>query len=619
VETMTVALCPSSGTKGKKVSEVTLHALVKDEFQGQIAADADYYFCDAKGCDVVYFTTDGRTITKPHLKVEVGVKEAAGDRPLCYCFGHSVATVKEEIRTKGRSDALEDVRQKMKDLGCACEATNPSGSCCLGTVSKGIETAKAELNGTTTGRSRAETISKVGTVLSAIMASACCWLPLLLLAFGVSGAGIAGALDAYRPLFIALTVAFLAAAFYFTYRPRKAASASEDCCATAHDCCATPAPISKRRFDVMTLNKVMLWAVTVLAVAFLFFPNYMKFFLSGGGSGEPAANNPLVRTTTFSVGGMTCEGCSVLVEKVIKDVPGVLSVKVDYDRKRAVITSEGCCPVPREAVLQALEKAGYHGEVIESNPSVTADKSDKWECCKSDKSECCQQGKKDDMPKQTPVQGNDPDKQIVFKMDGLRCPAVKGIGCGHMLHPVLASLDKIEGVEASSTNYTGTMIRVSVNNASERDKVAERVSKALTENNPVALAGDELKRALEKEQWRGTGRVGELSAIEFRTLALHRVKTFATAEKLDKETTDKLVKMAEDQWERIAKEARSDGATQPEDWGNRCKKSIPVFLEQAKESLTSEQLERFKKSLTNRCCDDPPEAPLPPINAWEGR
>src|SRR5262249_13708970 len=145
-----------------------------------------YYFCDAKDCAVVYFTTDGRSITKPQLKVEVGVKEAAGDRPLCYCFGHSVATIKEELGSKGRSAALEDIRQKMKDPGCACEVVNPSGSCCLGAVAKGIETAKAELNGLAPGRSRGETISKVGTVLSAVLASACCWLPLVLLAFGVS-------------------------------------------------------------------------------------------------------------------------------------------------------------------------------------------------------------------------------------------------------------------------------------------------------------------------------------------------------------------------------------------------------------------------------------------------
>ena len=119
---------------------------------------------------------------------------------------------------------------------------------------------------------------------------------------------------------------------------------------------------------MMKLNKVVLWVVTVMTVAFLFFPQYMKFFLTGGGTEEPAANNPLVRTTTFSVEGMTCEGCSAVVEKVVKDVPGVLSVRVDYDNKRMVVTSQAGDTAPVDAVQQALEKAGYRGGVIDSPP-----------------------------------------------------------------------------------------------------------------------------------------------------------------------------------------------------------------------------------------------------------
>jgi hypothetical protein len=107
-----------------------------------------------------------------------------------------------------------------------------------------------------------------------------------------------------------------------------------------------------------------------------------------------------------------------------------------------------------------------------------------------------------------------------------------------------------------------------------------------------------------------------LSAIEFRALALYRIKTFAQAEKLNKETADKLVKMAENQWERIAQEAKKETATQPEDWGNRCKKSIPAFIAQAKEILSDEQLERFKKALMTPCRDeDCPEAPPAPTMA----
>ncbi len=220
---------------------------------------------------------------------------------------------------------------------------------------------------------------------------------------------------------------------------------------------------------------------------------------------------------------------------------------------------------------------------------------------------------KTDAPEQPRVQGNEPDKQIVFKVEGLRCPAVKGIGCGRMLYPVLASLDKIDGVEASSTNYTGTIIRVSVTHAKQRTKVAEEARKILAENKPIPLVGDELKTALRKERWRETARVGELSIIEFRTLALYRIKTFAQAEKLNKETTDKLTKILEDHLEGFTQEAKKQRVTRPEDLANRGKKSIPTFFGRAREVLSDEQIERFKKTLMTPCRgEDRPEAPPAP-------
>jgi copper chaperone CopZ len=65
---------------------------------------------------------------------------------------------------------------------------------------------------------------------------------------------------------------------------------------------------------------------------------------------------------------MTCEGCSALVRKAVKDVRGVLSAKVDYARKEVVISTESCYPAPVDAILHALEKAGYGAQVIESSP-----------------------------------------------------------------------------------------------------------------------------------------------------------------------------------------------------------------------------------------------------------
>ncbi len=323
---------------------------------------------------MVYFAEEEDTqFTKSQLKVPVGVKETSGERPLCYCFGHSVGSIKEQLGVKGRSDALEDIRAKMKAPGCHCETSNPSGSCCLGSVTKGIRIAQEEmrmndLNVTpaSTAKSstgRGEKVAKIGTVVSAIMASACCWLPLLLLAVGVSGAGIAATLETYRPLFMVVTFGFLGAAFYFTYRPKKAAAETgHDCCPTdsavADDCCA---PTGKHRFNMMALNKVMLWGVTVLAVAFLFFPSYVGLLF---GTNDAAAVTEDMNRAVFQIEGMTCEGCATTVAQVIRQVPGIVAVDVNYEKGQAVVGVKPGNPIPKEEILTALKKAGYTGGVL---------------------------------------------------------------------------------------------------------------------------------------------------------------------------------------------------------------------------------------------------------------
>lgn len=409
-QTSRLVECPSCGEKAKRVSLVTLGALLKDEFAGPfamnghsccdsdgdgcqpIAGDSGWRFCDSPDCDVVYFSEEGESrFTKSQLKVSVGVKETTGDRPLCYCFGHSVASIKDELRTKGRSNVLDDIRAKMQDPGCRCETENPSGACCLGRVTKGIQIAQEELEMAndpkettlvqTTGEmppnatrilssnGLGEKIAKIGTVVSAIVASACCWLPLVLLAVGVSGAGIAATLEAYRPLFIVVTFGFLAAAFYFTYRPKKTASeGGHGCCPPGQstaagadaDCCA---PAHKGRFSMMAMNKAMLWVVTILAVAFLLFPHYVGAILGTSG-GQDIVVTREMNQAVLQIDGMTCQGCEAVAEKAIHTVAGVLAVEVSYEKGEAVVGVNASRDIPTDEILAALANVGYQGRFV---------------------------------------------------------------------------------------------------------------------------------------------------------------------------------------------------------------------------------------------------------------
>ena len=103
------------------------------------------------------------------------------------------------------------------------------------------------------------------SVLAAIGASICCVAPLALLSLGISGAwiGSLSAFEPYRPVLIALTLAFLALAFRRLYLVPQACGPG-----TA---CAFPAVVRRQR--------AIFWVVSALLLALLAFPWLAPRFL----------------------------------------------------------------------------------------------------------------------------------------------------------------------------------------------------------------------------------------------------------------------------------------------------------------------------------------------------
>jgi hypothetical protein len=97
--------------------------------------EASYCFCATPECDTVYFSpSSGRTFPKRHLKVRVGIKETEDPILVCYCFGHTRASVWAEIERTGASTVAESIKREIQAGRCECEVKNPSGKCCLGEV-----------------------------------------------------------------------------------------------------------------------------------------------------------------------------------------------------------------------------------------------------------------------------------------------------------------------------------------------------------------------------------------------------------------------------------------------------------------------------------------------------
>ncbi len=219
---------------------------------------------------------------------------------------------------------------------------NQAHDCC-----DGDENGAARVAGT---GDRAERASIGGAVAAAVLSSACCWLPLLLLAFGASAAGVGAFFERWRPVLAGVAIVTLGIGFYLVYFRR--AKCADDACGTA--ACA---PRSGRG---RVLTQVMLWFAAVLVAAFVLFPRYAGVVARAVYGESPVATAPSNESLVvqrYTVEGMTCEACAVTLQADLLKIEGVVRATVDYATRSArVETTE---PEIQNEVLTAAKRHGY--------------------------------------------------------------------------------------------------------------------------------------------------------------------------------------------------------------------------------------------------------------------
>ena len=121
--------CPKCGLECIEVGERTVLHHVLESWRWR-PTGGRHFFCDAPGCDVVYFGDDGTTILRDRLRTPIGQKDASSNAALCYCFG---VTRRDYLKDPSTRDF---VLAQTKAGQCSCETSNPSGRCCLGDFPK---------------------------------------------------------------------------------------------------------------------------------------------------------------------------------------------------------------------------------------------------------------------------------------------------------------------------------------------------------------------------------------------------------------------------------------------------------------------------------------------------
>ncbi|RSK24525.1 mercuric transport protein MerTP [Hymenobacter metallilatus] len=184
-------------------------------------------------------------------------------------------------------------------------------------------------------------------VLAALAASLCCITPLLAILGGLGGvASTFSWLEPLRPYLVALTVGVLSFAWYQQLKPAP----------VADDDCGCPVPAKPSLMQ----SRGFLASVTVLAGLLLTFPYYSARFYPSAALKPVTATNtaPVWQTSSYRIGGMTCEACARHVEHDVQQLPGVQSVRVSYDQGTAQVRYNAAV-TPVAQIEKAINGTGY--------------------------------------------------------------------------------------------------------------------------------------------------------------------------------------------------------------------------------------------------------------------
>lgn len=199
-------------------------------------------------------------------------------------------------------------------------------------------------------------LSTLGTLLTALACTACCWLPAVL---GATAASAFSFLHRWQPFLLTFTAVQLGVGFYLAYRPNTKHVCTRNC---HHGDFAL-----KRK-----VNIGVMWAVALFVVALNLW-NFRSHAVEHAEDHKAAPttaslSSQWVQDYTLILKGMHCESCAQKIEKALCEVKGVLQAKVDFDQKKAFVKANRSI-LSLEDLQRVVKEAGYQAELVSAQTS----------------------------------------------------------------------------------------------------------------------------------------------------------------------------------------------------------------------------------------------------------
>lgn len=184
-------------------------------------------------------------------------------------------------------------------------------------------------------------------ILSAVLASSCCVIPLALVVLGLGSLGLGSVLGTYHWYLESAAVAVLAVAWWVFLREKRRLE-------------GLAAEVKNERLTHTTLT-----FASLVVVLFLGMNLYAAVQASFSSPTAATQGGTVQAALTIPVEGMSCVTCEIPIEANLKKLPGVHSAKAS-SAQGTVIVHYDPLKVTVQHMAEAISAAGYRAKLPQS-------------------------------------------------------------------------------------------------------------------------------------------------------------------------------------------------------------------------------------------------------------